>query len=199
MILGTHVIFCAYGFWLPNDPRGSWSDFVGSWELLKFGRATTVNVRQSLAAVEHDRHARQEAKKALKHPPVLFTGRQAQAIGLAFKDLFHRWQVPVWACSILPDHVHLVVGRFDGTVERLVNHLKGSATRRLRAAGMHPCEHLMRQSGTMPKAFARGQWKVFLDCPADVIRSVRYVEANPEKEGKARQRWSFVEPLPFPV
>jgi hypothetical protein len=28
MILGYHVIFGAYGFWLPNDPRGSWSDFV---------------------------------------------------------------------------------------------------------------------------------------------------------------------------
>src|SRR4051812_39201122 len=32
MIVGYHVIFSAYGFWLPNDPRGSWSDFVGSWE-----------------------------------------------------------------------------------------------------------------------------------------------------------------------
>ena len=31
MILGFHVVFGAYGFWLPNDPRGSWSDFVGSW------------------------------------------------------------------------------------------------------------------------------------------------------------------------
>src|SRR4051812_43899841 len=33
MIVGYHVIFSTYGFWLPNDPRGSWSDFVGSWEL----------------------------------------------------------------------------------------------------------------------------------------------------------------------
>jgi hypothetical protein len=30
MILAFHAIFGAYGFWLPNDPRGSWSDFVGS-------------------------------------------------------------------------------------------------------------------------------------------------------------------------
>ncbi len=33
MIVAYHSIFCAYGFWLPNDPRGSWSDFVGAWEL----------------------------------------------------------------------------------------------------------------------------------------------------------------------
>ena len=39
-VLVAHVIITAYGFWLPNDPRGSWSDFVGAWELLRFGRAT---------------------------------------------------------------------------------------------------------------------------------------------------------------
>jgi len=30
MVRGYHVIFGMYGFWLPNDPRGSWSDYVGS-------------------------------------------------------------------------------------------------------------------------------------------------------------------------
>lgn len=25
MVIGYHVIFSTYGFWLPNDPRGSWS------------------------------------------------------------------------------------------------------------------------------------------------------------------------------
>jgi hypothetical protein len=29
-VLAYHVVLGAYGFWLPNDPRGSWSDFVGS-------------------------------------------------------------------------------------------------------------------------------------------------------------------------
>ena len=43
-VLAYHAIFTAYGFWLPNDPRGSWSSYVRSWELflaggneLKFG------------------------------------------------------------------------------------------------------------------------------------------------------------------
>ena len=39
MIVGYHVIFGVYGFWLPNDPRGSWSEFVASWELARFGKA----------------------------------------------------------------------------------------------------------------------------------------------------------------
>ena len=41
MVLASHVIIGMYGFWLPNDERGSWSDFVGSWEVLRFGQGAT--------------------------------------------------------------------------------------------------------------------------------------------------------------
>ena len=44
MVHAYHAIFGAYGFWLPNDPRGSWTTFVGSWELNPFGPATKTNV-----------------------------------------------------------------------------------------------------------------------------------------------------------
>src|SRR5882757_6425768 len=54
MIIGYHVIFSTYGFWLPNDPRGSWSEFVGSWELFRHGRATKVAVTRSVAHRRHD-------------------------------------------------------------------------------------------------------------------------------------------------
>lgn len=40
MIHGYHVIMPMYGFWLPNDPRGSWSEFVRKWELVRFGKST---------------------------------------------------------------------------------------------------------------------------------------------------------------
>lgn len=35
MVRWYHAIFSAYGFWLPNDPRGSWSDFVRAWHFFK--------------------------------------------------------------------------------------------------------------------------------------------------------------------
>jgi hypothetical protein len=38
MVIASHVIVGMYGFWLPNDERGSWSDFIGSWELLRFAK-----------------------------------------------------------------------------------------------------------------------------------------------------------------
>src|SRR5271168_1526378 len=81
MVFGYHVVFSAYGFWLPNDPRGSWSDFVGSWELFRQGPATKTTETRSLAHIEHDRAQRLAAKKTLKYPPVEFTGVQARAVG----------------------------------------------------------------------------------------------------------------------
>src|SRR5882762_9944788 len=106
MILGYHVVFGAYGFWLPNDPRGSWSEFVGSWELFRYGPATKTNERGSLARRTHDRAKRIEAKGALKYPPVQFSGVQARAVARGFARYVGLSNLPVWACAILPDHVH---------------------------------------------------------------------------------------------
>lgn len=64
MIRAYHVIMTTYGFWLPNDPRGSWSDWVRQWELYAFGAATKVETRRSVAKQPHDRQMRMEAKKA---------------------------------------------------------------------------------------------------------------------------------------
>jgi hypothetical protein len=41
-VIGFHVIGCTYGFWLPNDERGSGSGFVRSDALTKFGPAKTI-------------------------------------------------------------------------------------------------------------------------------------------------------------
>src|SRR4051812_35231310 len=80
MVRWYHLIITAYGFWLPNDPRESWSDFVGSWELWKFGDATTTDERRSLAHDPHDAAQRVAAKRALKYPPVRFNEEQRELI-----------------------------------------------------------------------------------------------------------------------
>jgi REP element-mobilizing transposase RayT len=193
MIVGHHVIFGAYGFWLPNDPRGSWSDFVGSWDLFRYGPATTTNEARSVAHIDHDRTLRLAAKNALKYPPVQFTGIQARAIGRGFAQCVERSRRIVWACAILPDHIHLVIAHGDIQIEQSVIQFKGDATQQLVAENTHPFGHLREKNGRPPKCFARGQWKVFLD-PEDVFRAIRYVEDNPMKEGKKPQRWSFVTP-----
>ncbi len=195
MILASHVIFGAYGFWLPNDPRGSWSDFVGAWELFRYGPATKTTETRSLAARPHNQTLRLTAKRSLKRPAVEFSGIQVRAIGRGFARYAEPAGLPILACAILPDHIHLVLGRHRLSAEQLVIQLKGGATRRLLDEAIHPFQHLARPSDRPPKCFARSLWKVYLDTVEDIRRAVTYVEANPLKEGKPRQRWSFVTPL----
>lgn len=49
MIHGYHVILGMYGFRLPNDPRGSWSEVIRKWELIRFGNAQRNLADRSLA------------------------------------------------------------------------------------------------------------------------------------------------------
>jgi REP element-mobilizing transposase RayT len=193
--MAYHVIFGAYGFWLPNDPRGSWSDFVGAWELFRFGRATRTDRRESLAHEPHDRAARMAAKQALKYPAVQFSGIQARAVARGFAESAQRGGVRVWACSILPEHVHLVIGRHTCRIEQIVNLFKGEATRQLLEEGLHPFSRWTNARRQTPKCWADGQWKVFLNTLEDIERAIRYVEENPVKEGKRRQNWKVVSPV----
>ena len=80
MVLAYHMILSAYGFWLPNDPRGSWSTEVWAKDLKPFGDPIDPGTRRSVANRTHDRASRLEAKKHLVLPPVRFNGVQANAI-----------------------------------------------------------------------------------------------------------------------
>jgi REP element-mobilizing transposase RayT len=91
----------------------------------------------------------------------------------------------------MPDHIHLVVGKFRMTMEQLSIRLKGAATNQLVEEGIHPFQHLLPEIGPPPKCFAVGEWKGYLG-PDNVDRTIRYVENNPIKEGLPRQNWSFV-------
>lgn len=192
MVRAYHLILSAYGFWLPNDPRGSWSDFVGAWELWQYGKATTVTVRQSLAAEFHNQKLRLQAKKALRYPAVHWSGLQARSIGNGFASFVSRAELDILACAVMPDHIHLVTARHDQTIQVVANHLKGAATRRITADGLHPLATQPTSSGRMPKMFARGQWSVYLNRESDVQRAVRYVNENPTRAGLRPQRWTFV-------
>jgi REP element-mobilizing transposase RayT len=136
------------------------------------------------------------AKQALQHPAVHFTGQQALAIGRGFEDYVRRSELTVWACSILPAHVHLVIARPRLLIEQVVLQLKCSAIRQLLDEQLHPFAHLAAADGTVPTCWAERLWKVFLNTEASILEEIQYVENNPVKEGKRRQRWPFVFPYP---
>jgi hypothetical protein len=70
-IHGYHVVMSMYGFWLPNDPRGSWSEFVRRWELVRFGKSAKSSDRRELAElISVVLASREAAKKSLMYPAV---------------------------------------------------------------------------------------------------------------------------------
>jgi len=98
----------------------------------------------------------------------------------------------ILACSILEDHVHLIIARLDRPIRQVVAHLKGRATQQLRAEGIHPFERFADPDGSVPTMWAGKFWKVFIDNERHFACAMDYVDRNPEKEGKRRQHWTFV-------
>ena len=196
MIHGYHAIIVAHGTWLPNDPRGSWSDMVRKWELVRFGPSTKSLERRPLAELsERELRDREAAQRALQYPAVQFTGIQARGIGRGFADACRKSGYAVWACSILPEHTHLVIGRHRYKVEQVVNLLKGASTRQLVSEGLHPLTQHAAPGKRPPNMWAAHEWKVYLDSEEAIENAIAYVDDNPAKEGKPVQRWSFVTPF----
>lgn len=186
MILGFHCIMGMYGFWLPNEPRGSWSTFVRSWELYRFGDATTVDptTRRSVAHRPYDHSLKKEMQQQLKHAAVTLTGEQARLIVQGF----HQSPYVFYALAVMPTHLHMVIKYDPRHVRRVVGHLKSLATRSLRNAG-----HYLNQP-----IWADHGWNVYLNSQDHVLRSMEYVEKNPLKEGLPRQKWIIVKPYQTP-
>ena len=195
MFLGAHLILSAYGFWLPNDPRGSWSDFVASWELLRFGKATKVSTTRSVAHVSHNIALRKAAKKSLNHFEIRFNGAQALAIAKGFKRAAREIDLRIYACSILPSHVHLVVAPSATHFQFVAARLKSYATRSLREQGIDPMVGRLDGSGDPHSPWGSKLWKVYINDEQHLRKAIHYVERNPSKEGKRVQRWSFVVPF----
>jgi REP element-mobilizing transposase RayT len=191
-VIAYHVILSNHGFWLPNDPRGSCSVTVRYDPLKAFGEATTVEHTRFVARDRHDRRLRLAAKLAMKYPEVVFTGRQAQAVGHGFARQVAKSGYTVHACAIMPNHAHLVIARHRYRIEQVVRLLRQSATERLLAANLHPFADQRAENGRLPSVWGQDFWKVFLFEPEDVDRAIRYTERNPVRDGLPPQKWSFV-------
>ena len=194
-MLGLHLIFSTYGFWLPNDERGSGSVRVRTKHIYDAaGEATKVHTTRSVAHRPHDVRLRRMAKEALKYPAVELTGIQARAVARGIAAVCPKIGLAVYACAIMPDHVHLVVAkhRLDG--DELIACLKRAGTRGLNDERLHPMREYPRVNGRLPSPWAERGWKVKLHTPKQMRARIRYVAQNPIRAGFRLQRWGFVVP-----
>jgi REP element-mobilizing transposase RayT len=192
-IIAYHIVFGAYGFWLPNDPRGSWSNYVWADRLRRFGDVRPPWAKHKLTTDV----ARQRTlmRQELRYPAVRLSGRQALAVGNGFADVGLRLGLVFFAAAIMPDHIHLVVARIDMHAETLTGHLKRAAARRLRSDDLHPLGTFTDARGRLPSPWEVGGWKGFLHAPDEIEAAVLYVNGNPIEAGLSAQRWSWVSPI----
>lgn len=197
MVRWHHAIFSAYGFWLPNDPRGSWSDFVvHAYELFRFGgAATTVTGKRSYAHDPHDASLRREAKTLLKYPAVRFDAGCRASIARGFARACEEYGFALHACAISDDHVHIVAARDDlRDIEGIVAVLKARATTAMTEDGSHPLLRYRGRDGRAPTPWGKSEWSVFINDETQLASAIAYVERHPMKEGMARQVFPFVRP-----
>jgi hypothetical protein len=193
MVIGYHLIWTLYGWWLPNDPRGSMSKEVAV-ELIAdlgdhhYGRKTT----QPLPSVLREFYDRAQA--VLKHELLHLTdgGDRHRRRGLRHRD--PRTGYTCYSCAIMPDHVHLLIRRHREKAEQMIARLQAASRLALIAAERRPSEH---------PVWGGPGWKVFLNTRTDVERTDLHVRDNPRKAHRPAQEWAFVTPydgwLPRPA
>ena len=183
LVIAHHLIWTAYGAWLPNDPRGSGSTSVTGKLIaelgeLHFGRKKVQPAGRELRAF-YDR-----AQDALYYPPLTLDEAARTEIGAAFGHVVTEQKYTCYACVVMPDHVHVLIRKHKHFAEDMADHLRITSREWLIAAGLRDADHPVWCGGSV--------WKIFLDHPAEVRRTIRYIDKNPLPLRLPVQRWSFV-------
>ncbi|HVX86375.1 MAG TPA: hypothetical protein VH253_16445 [Phycisphaerae bacterium] len=181
-ILAHHLILSGYGFWLANDPRGSGSSEVREGKFRELGEAHPG--RRSLQPTREELRAfYEEAMPRLEFAPVWFDGGMRGRIGEMVGEVVRRRGYMVWACAVVSNHVHLCVRVHRDSYQAMWEHLAGQVRVTFQEEGVVAAGH---------PVWAERPYSVYLHSREDILRTIAYVEGNPEKEGLARQVWGFV-------
>lgn len=184
MLIAHHLIMTAYGWWLPNDPRGSSSQEVRVEHIqglgdLHYGRKALQPLSAELCAFY------EQAQEFLKHPLLTFSDEDRAHIAAAFAETVQSRRWTCYACALMPDHVHLLIRRHRDHAEEMMLLLQDASRQRLRLRDLRSSVH---------PVWGGPGWKVFQQSVEQVRRTIRYIEDNPVKIRQPRQRWEFVVP-----
>lgn len=183
MVAGYHLIWTVYGYWLPNDPRGSTSKDVRVEPLrdlgeLHFGRKPVQPAPKEI------REFQKQAQEVLKHPVLIFEDDEIALLGRIFGEIVATKDYTCYACAVMPDHVHLLIRRHRDRAEDVIAHFQEATRTGLIEAG--------KRSPTHPVWTKGPGWKTFINSQEQFRSAIKYIRRNPEKIAKPEQTWEFV-------
>jgi hypothetical protein len=183
IVIAYHLIWTIYGYWLPNDPRGSSSkvirrDLLKELGELHHGRRKIQPSRAQL----HEFDAR--AAKLLKFPVIELSAAMLTTAARAFAQVIQSCKYTCYACAIMPDHVHLIIRKHKHTAETMMTNLQRESHLLLREQGFFDLQH--------PVWGGQG-WSLFLDHPDECVADDS-VCGNPIKGELRAQVFEFVTP-----
>lgn len=184
MVVAHHLIWTAYGRWLPNDPRGSMSHEIRVEQIASLGPGHFGRKQVQPAGREVGAFYR-EARHALRHPLLILDGADMRTVAEAFVGVIDRRGYTCYACAVMPDHVHLLIRRHRDRGEEMIARFQGASVARLIGEGRRATDH---------PVWGGPGWNVFLDGRRDVERVSEYIRLNPIKAGRSGQEWPFVTP-----
>jgi len=185
IVIAHHLIWSAYGTWLPNDPRGSGSSEISSRLLAELGELHQGRKKvQPAGRVIREFYG--EAAPRLLFPAPKFDAAAIAIIGKAFGNVVETQSYTCYAGVVMPDHVHLLIRKHKHTAEEMIHHLREGSRELLIAASLRTTDHPVWCGGS--------GWKIFLDHPDEIRRTIKYIDDNPIPWRLPRQSWPFVKP-----
>lgn len=189
MTLSWHLVWTVYGWWFPNDPRGSWSAEVWSPSLQCLGSVEERGRRLAQPSRQQLRNWFSTAQKHLKYRPIVLDRDARNIVVHSIMTHARLHHYIIQALAVMPDHVHIVLERHAHPHQKVVQSLKSVSSRALRKylglAALPATRDGIRAAGSTANqraypVWSRGYWVRFLAAESNVAAAISYVNGQRE-------------------
>ena len=169
--IGYHLVFSAYGLWLPGDERGHWST---AWD-------EQIGLVQPHTLHSGDPVRKRMAAERMKQPVVVFSRQMIDATADAIGRCAAGSDWSIVAASVESTHTHLLLTFTLRDINNTVKWLKDQTTKAVHRGTPH--------AGPV---WCKGRWRGFIFDPIIWRNTVDYIEQHNARRGEVPRPYSFL-------